>query len=474
MAVDLRSCLACGARLSRYNPDQLCAGCISASHSRGVAVRQWLWDSAPLRRALADLNLGAALAIVRASAGLSQLELGALLGWDQSKVQRAEKGTRDSLYDIRTLLHVVDALDMPRTALGPLVLGAPDATIEENDVDLTRRQFAGVVSGAALAAWGGADAGFGTVQVPAKVDKAHVRYLRATVDQLYERDQMVGGAALARGALRQLYRAQRMLGESDYGERTGQQLMTAAGELAVCVGWLAYDAGDHDLARHLYTEAMTLADEADDGTLAVQVREKMALQVVQLARNGTPGIARQALRLTGRAVEVARRDPEPRVHALLAAREAIACAVLGDDRGYRQAVTRAWREVDRGPGSGDPVWLRFVNSSEIAVAEAKGQMYLGAPEAAVRLYHQSLTDDGLSPRNRVNYRAQLAAALAATGDKAEAVSEGLAVLPALETDVASPRTLRELAPVRAAAEQAGDEEFCVRYDQASASRGTAA
>ena len=148
-------------------------------------------------------------------------------------------------------------------------------------MDLTRRQFGGVVGGAALVVWGGAGAELGTIQVPAKVDKAHIRYLRATVDQLYERDQMVGGAALARGALRQFYRAQRMLGESDYGERTGQQLMTAAGELAVCVGWLAYDAGEHDLAHHLYTEAMTLADEADDGTLAIQVRGK----------NGAPGRA---------------------------------------------------------------------------------------------------------------------------------------------------------------------------------------
>jgi hypothetical protein len=79
----------------------------------------------------------------------------------------------------------------------------------------------------------------------------------------------------------------------------------------------------------------------------------------------------------------------------------------------------------------------------------------------------------MSPTARpVNYQAQLAAALAASGDHAAAVSEGLTVLPALETDVASPRTLQELAPVRAAAEQAGDEEFCARYDQAS--RGTAA
>ncbi len=113
------------------------------------------------------------------------------------------------------------------------------------------------------------------------------------------------------------------------------------------------------------------------------------------------------------------------------------------------------------------MWLRFVNHSEISVAEAKGQMFLGASTAAVRLYEQSLTDGSLSPRNRANYRAQLAAALAATGDNTAAISEGLAVLPALETDVASPRTLQELAPVRAAAEQVGNEEFCARYDQAA-------
>jgi hypothetical protein len=113
------------------------------------------------------------------------------------------------------------------------------------------------------------------------------------------------------------------------------------------------------------------------------------------------------------------------------------------------------------------VWLRFVSSSEIAVAEAKGQVYLGAPAAAVPLYEQSLADASLSPRNRANYRAQLAAALAAAGDKIAAISEGLAVLPALETNVASPRTLRELAPVRRVAEETGDEEFCARYDQAS-------
>lgn len=438
---------------------------MSASKAGGVAVPQWLWDSAPLRRALAEMNLGAVLAIVRASAGLSQLELGAMLGWDQTRVQRIEKGTRDSIYDIRKLLEVTDALDMPRHALAPLVLGTPDAAFEEDDVDLSRRQFGEVLAGTAIA--GLAGGGLDKIQVPDKVDRAHLRYLRATVDRLYEKDQMVGGGAIAQGALRQFRRARRMLDESSYGDQIGQQLMTAAGELAVCVGWLAYDAGNHDLARNLYNEAMTLADAADNDILAVQVREKMALQAVQLARNGSPSVARQALQLAGRAADIARRDTEPRVHALLAAREAIAYAALGDERGHQHAITRAWRELDRGPGPGDPVWLRFVTGPEISVAQAKGQLYLGSSAAAVRLYEQSLQDGGLSPRNSANYRAQLAAAHAADGDTATAVSEGLVVLPALEGEVTSPRTLRELLPVRAAAEQMGDEEFCARYDAAT-------
>jgi hypothetical protein len=65
----------------------------------------------------------------------------------------------------------------------------------------------------------------------------------------------------------------------------------------------------------------------------------------------------------------------------------------------------------------------------------------------------------------VNYRAQLAAALAAEGDTTAAVDEGLAVLPALESRVTSPRTLRELREVRVIAAGGGTaEEFRTRFD----------
>lgn len=458
-----RTCSSCSTRLSRYNSGSLCSACHS-SGPRGVTVPQWLWDSDPLRVALAELDLGAALEIIRTSAGLTQLEMAALLGWEQSAVARVEGGKRDTLYDVRKLLTAADALDMPREALAPLLLGNPDVTIEhtEGGMNIDRRQFNGAMLGLI------AGAGLDRVQIPSKVDAAHVRYLRATVDRFYQQDQLVGGAALAQGALRQYHRARRMLDEADYSSRIGAELMQAAGDLAVCVGWLAFDAGDRNLSRQLYSEALLLAGEAGDDGLSVRVMEKMALQSIYAARDGRNTVAREAVRLSERAAELARRDTNPRLHALIAAREALGHAMLGDTRAFSTAMTRAWRDIDRGDAGDDPVWLQFVTPAEISVHEGIGRTHLAEYAAATRLYQDSLAAD-LPPRNAANYRSLLAATLAGEGDATEAIRQGLAVLPALEGKVVSPRTLQDLRPVRVLAEHSGDgaEEFRVRYDKAA-------
>jgi hypothetical protein len=221
-----------------------------------------------------------------------------MLGWSQSAVARAESGQRDSLYDLCRLFEVVDALDMPREAL----------------------MFGGGLVNLAVAA------GLSQVQVPVKiVSAAHIRYFNASVEKLYTKDQSVGGGALARGGLRLYHRVRKMLDEADYGEAVGRQLMTVAGELAVCVGWLAYDASDHALSRALYSQARLLADQSGDHGLAIRAMKKMALHSVNLRRkSGFRVSAREAVRLSRRAPELARHDPSPQLHALLAAREAIA------------------------------------------------------------------------------------------------------------------------------------------------------
>ena len=455
-----RICSVCRVtQLSRYNNDSVCTTCLRANRSNTrEVVPQWLWDSAPLRRALANLDLGAALALIRTSSGLSQIELATIIGWEQSAVARAENGSRDTLYDIRKLLAVADALDMPREALAPLLLGTPTATITHTEDDMDRRQFGGSLLGLTAATV------LNQLQVPLRVDNSHIRYLHATLDRLYRQDQQVGGAGLARGALRQFYRARRMLDEADYSEQAGRELMTMAGDLAVCVGWLSYDTDNQTLTRQLYSEALLLANEADDDALKVRVMEKMSLQAVHLARKGQTTLARQAVRLAERAFELVRRDRSPRLHALIAAREAIGYATLGDSRNFNTAITRAWREIDRGAAPNDPTWLQFVTPQEIRIHEARGQTFLGNHPTAARLYRESLADPDLPPRNCANYRALLAAALADEGDQAGAISEGIAVLPALEQRVSSPRTLHTLAPVRVAAEQLKAKEFCLRYD----------
>jgi hypothetical protein len=136
--MEKRKCRVCQGLLSRYNTDAVCVSC-----ARQIATIPsfpvWLWDSMPLRRAFAELDLGAALTIIRTAPGLSQLEFATLLGWSQSAVARAEAGQRGSLYDLRRLLELVDAVDMPREALIPLLLGRSTNGRAEGEVSVCVR-----------------------------------------------------------------------------------------------------------------------------------------------------------------------------------------------------------------------------------------------------------------------------------------------------------------------------------------------
>ncbi|MGH8625700.1 MAG: twin-arginine translocation signal domain-containing protein, partial [Gammaproteobacteria bacterium] len=388
---------------------------------------------------------------------------------DEKMVWRWESGQvkRPRSFYLRILAEMGAPLPPPARSTIASPPESPETVVEgsactEDDGDMDRRGF--------LRGTAAAIACSGTVAaIPAKVNPAHIHDLRASVDELYAKDQYVGGAALAGAALGQYRLVRQMLDEADYDELIARQLMSIAGELAVCVGWLSYDADDQVRSRELYSEAFLLADQAGDTGLAVRALEKMSLQSTQMAsKRGYRGSSREAVRLSARAIELARYDASPRLHALLAGRQAIAHAAAGDRNGFDAAIIRAKREIDHtGFAEDEAVWLRFAAASEITVHEAKGRSYLGDLDTASKLYRASLEEAGLSPRNRVNYHAQLAATLAARGDAAEAISEGLAVLPALERQVASPRTVVELRPVRQVAQDRKDDEFCCRYDALS-------
>ncbi|MGH3764328.1 MAG: helix-turn-helix transcriptional regulator [Pseudonocardiaceae bacterium] len=468
-----RICPACKAtNLSRYNPDPLCAACERAARETAGIAPAWLWDSKPMRQAWARLDPAAAVAILRAVAGLSQGELGNLVdGWSQSTVSLIENGQRDTLFDIRKLLAFADAVDMPREALLPVLLGREDATLgTDQDVAalggaVDRRQFTGMTAGLV------ASAAIPSVQVPARIDPAHVRYLQATVEQLRSRDQILGGGAILRQALHQFTRAHRMVDESDYPETVGRQLLTVASALGNEAGWAAFDHGDHRLARRLYGEAQLLAASSGDIELQTLLWSNMSMQNTYLARTATrPALAREGLRLAQLAENTAKHQPSPRLHALIALRQAAAYGQLGDVAGFRAAITQARRELDRGPHPADPPWCGFVIEAEITGHEASGLMRLGFPDRSIGLYGSVIDDERLTPRNRACWEAALAGAVLDAGDRTQALTLGRSIIPALTAgSMSSARPFARLQGLREAADEVGDEEFCVLYDTATRS-----
>lgn len=360
--------------LSRYSEDSLCAVCLRASRASGSSVPGWLWDSDSIRRALARLDVGAVVAMLRAATGLSQLEFANLVeGWSQSTVSLVERGRRDTLYDVRELLRFADAVGMPREALLPLVFGDPNAGSADDSgaeagrgLEVDRRSFtalaAGLTFGAAL-----------PTPAPTRVDTAHVRYLRTCLDQIRSRYQDAGGGAALKEAVWQFRRARTMLDESDYTESVGRSLLIVTAELGEAAGWAAYDRNDQRLARQLYGEAELLAGSSGDAVVSVHVYADLAQQSTYLARvTGRRGVARESLRFANRAAELARHEPSPRLHALIALRQALAYAELGEMSAFRAQITAARRELERGEHAADPSWAMFVSESEITGYEALG------------------------------------------------------------------------------------------------------
>jgi transcriptional regulator with XRE-family HTH domain len=472
-----RVCASCQSTpLSRYSSDLLCAACRYAFRGGGTPVPAWLWDSPPMRRALADLDIGAAVALLRAATGLSQLDLANLVeGWSQSTVSLIERGLRDNLYDLRELLRFADAVDMPRQTLVPLILGDPDAMLSEDNglepmggLDVDRRSFNAMVAGLAVGLTTTA-----AVQVPARVDMAHVRYLQACLNRIRDHYQAAGGGAALKEALRQFTRARTMLDESNYSDSVGGQLLVVTAELGEAAGWAAYDRNEQQLARRLYGEAELLASSSGDGVVAMHVYADLAQQSTYIARvTGRRGVARESLRFANRAAELARHEPSPRLHALIALRQALAHAELGDELAFRSRITTARRELERGEHAADPPWAMFVSESEINGYEALGYEAIGCVREvssgrATALYRAVVDDPHRSASDRAYYQARLASALLNEGEMELAINEGTAILPSMTAGrMTSARSLAEMRPLRAAAEQAAAKEFCARFDAA--------
>jgi hypothetical protein len=129
-----RVCESCRkTRLSGYNPGDFCTPCERALFDRQHLadpdarddLATWVWDSGPMREALARLDFRSVLVIYRSAAGINRRELGERAGVSESVIWYWEAGRRQGIYDIRQLLQFADSVLAPRPALLPVILGQP-------------------------------------------------------------------------------------------------------------------------------------------------------------------------------------------------------------------------------------------------------------------------------------------------------------------------------------------------------------
>jgi hypothetical protein len=416
-----------------------------------------------MRRALADHDLGKVSRLYRARTPIRRQHMVAgLVGFSQAHVSRIERGLTEIKLD--TVLRFVQGLRIPPYLVDPVGTGQyldascgpdlgtnvpVDGDPEVGDTSMRRRDLLKGLSGAA-ALVGFSLAGDEEDNLLAsddfgRIGEAHAAQLEETPQHLYKLDYRYGGDTLCDQAAAQLQRASRLLNRGTYGDTVGQRLQVAMGELGICAGWLAFDAGRQEQARYCYTEALAAARMANHQELEVHVLANMSMQAVALDR------PREGLRLAEAAQRSARGWATPTLSSLLAVREARAWAKLREGNNAEQSMTVARRSFDgRDDDDEDnPVWIAFFDEAELNGNEGVCQLDLGKPNRATDLLKDACDGQRDSfVRNRSLYTVRLALSYVARRDITAACQLAQTALTLVANEVTSTRTLNELRDLR--------------------------
>ena len=368
------------------------------------------------REAVSSGDVGKILAAVRRGLGLRQVDLAARSGYSQATISRLETGR---LRDRVVASDVAEALEIPDDVFRGLT-GRPITGSRVDDVerrDMLKATLA-VASAAILpAAVAEADTG-------GRIGVAAVKDCWRALERLHRLEYTRGGAAvyeLTAGMARQLQSA---IGSATYSAAVGRRLRQVTAATMIQAGWQAYDARRPDVARDWWLETLHLGDLGDG------VDEYRVSALASLAREATDGVRRG-----NDAVELSRAAARDKgtteaMLSLLAAREALGHAALGDRTAASAAMRRAHRHLDRSDGEDNPVWMRFWGPSDLAIHEMHAARLAGDHAAAEQAAREAVIecDPHSMARDHAIYTSCLGSSLARVGKFDEAVSVSRDVL----------------------------------------------
>ncbi|WP_460528695.1 hypothetical protein [Flindersiella endophytica] len=239
-----------------------------------------------------------------------------------------------------------------------------------------------------------------------RVGTGDVEAVHATVRLFEKLDHDYGGGYARKAAVQYLHSSIIPLLEGSYTAATGRRLFAVATEATYKTGAMAYDIGQHGLARQYFVQALSLAHASDDRALGGKVLALMSHQANFLGEYGDAVDFARAAKLGGY------RQATPRIRAMYCAMEARALASLGD----RPGCYRALQEMDRAFGETDaehhdPDWINYFNVAEFHNELAHCFAALGEPQEASRYAALALAESGDQyPRSQTFCRLAVAAA----------------------------------------------------------------
>lgn len=264
-------------------------------------------------------------------------------------------------------------------------------------------------------------------------DGTYLQSIRDHIGQIVALDNRFGGGDLVRLSTRFFRTLHNQLGAGTYDPKLERDLHSAAGELTEVIGWLAYDAEQHDLARRMNQESLYFTRLAGDKTTELLTLQNASMHA---ASQGRP---REALQIV-RSVLEGRYRLSPRLRALFLTRKARSLAQGGD-----QSALRLFPQIRslflEGVSDSDPAWAWWVDERELWWHEAMVQRDLGLASSAITNFEQSVTAiPAPEIRSQYVHRAYLLQAQVDNQTWAAAEETIRQILP-LSSEVASARTV---------------------------------
>jgi transcriptional regulator with XRE-family HTH domain/tetratricopeptide (TPR) repeat protein len=403
-----------------------------------------------------------ALAAAPKAAGYTQEGLAAVLHIERSTVIRWEAGRHAPVpYLWPKLARVLGISRDQLTALltegltSPAACSPPDNQAVALE-DMRRRTV--LKWGLAATATASLSTGAGTT-----VGMADVKRLQRAAARLHNLDQQHGGDSLWHSALAEAGTGMHLLEYGTYTSTVCQHLLSATGQLQICAGWLALDAGRHDLARSCFSEALAMSRQAADARIETRALANLAFQSNVLAR------PREAVRYAAGAEQAATgRGATTLLAVIPQLRLAIGSALAGKARDADRALSTARRVFERNADTATEEWSAFLSPMEIDGIEATCALELQRPGRAERLLENTIAGYATQlARNLAGWRVRLIRARLDMGAVDGAAEAAHRALDSLTGEVASWRVSTELDAVAqrlmAYPEVAGVERFLVRH-----------